>query len=59
MEAKREQLVDHLRLTYNLTPEEAKKEVVRLKEEVGKLEAEFEVKYREFNEKWTQISRQN
>ena len=59
MAAKREQLVEHLNLSYNLTPEQAREEVVKLKSEVEALETEFEVKYREFNEKWSQISKQS
>lgn len=55
LEAKRAQLIEHLRLTYQLTPEEAKQEVVKLKEELPKLEEELETKYKEFNDKWQSL----
>lgn len=52
LEARRTQLLEHLRLTYNLTLDGAKQEVARLAVEVPKMEEEFERKYKEFNEKW-------
>ena len=53
------QLVEHLRLTYNLSPDEAKEEVARLKEELPQLEIELEEKYKEFNDKWQSLMQQN
>ncbi len=52
LEAKQAQLVEHLRLTYGLTPDEAQQEVNRLEKEIPVKEAEFEAKYKEFNQKW-------
>ena len=52
LEARRTQLQEYVRLTFGLTLDEARTEVARLKEELPRKEAEFETKYKEFNEKW-------
>lgn len=59
LEAKQAQVIEQLRNTYGLTPEEAQAEVNRLREEIPKLEAEFNAKYQEFMEKWQAIQNNN
>ena len=59
LEARRVQMIEHLRLSYGLTLEEARAEVARLAVEVPKMEAEFEQKYKEFNEKWETAMRKD
>jgi len=56
LEAKESQLVEHLHATYGLTPEEAEKEVIRLEKELPCMEEAFEDAYREFRERYENLS---
>jgi predicted nuclease with TOPRIM domain len=52
LEAKQAQIEEHLKLTYGMTPEQAKEELARLEVELPKMEADFEKHYEEFMTKY-------
>lgn len=54
LEAKQTQLEEHLKLTYNLTPAEAKEELARIELELPKMEQGFEQQYNDFIQKFNQ-----
>ena len=55
---KRDALIESLKSVYNLTLEQAKEEVDRLRDEIAVMESDFAQKYKEFNSKWQTVTGQ-